>query len=101
MTGTKQRAVLPVNATIDPGNVGGPSAGLAFTLGLIDALSGGDLTGGKKVAVTGTIGPDGEVGPVGGVPQKTVAVNRSRAVAFLVPPEEYEDAVKKAGPRCR
>lgn len=101
VTGTKQRALLPVKATIDPGNVGGPSAGLAFTLGLINALSGGDLTGGKKVAVTGTIGPDGEVGPVGGVPQKTVAVNRSRAVAFLVPPEEYEDAVKKAGPRLQ
>ncbi len=100
-TSTKQQANLPFNATIDPGNVGGPSAGLAFTLGLINALTAGDLTGGKKVAVTGTIGPDGEVGPVGGVPQKTVAVKRSGAVAFLVPPEEYQDALSKAGPRLQ
>lgn len=100
-TSTKQRANLPINATIDPGNVGGPSAGLAFTLGLINTLSSGDLTGGKKIAVTGTIGADGAVGPVGGVPQKTVAVRRSGAVAFLVPPDEYKDALSKAGPKLK
>jgi Lon-like protease len=100
-TGTKQRANLPINATIDPGNVGGPSAGLAFTLGLINTLSSGDLTGGKKIAVTGTIAADGSVGAVGGVPQKTVAVRRSGAVAFLVPPDEYKNALSKAGPKLK
>jgi Lon-like protease len=100
-TGTKQAANLPVDAAIDPGNVGGPSAGLAFTLGVINALSAGDLTGGKKVAVTGTIDSEGNVGPVGGVPQKTVAVRRSGAVAFLVPPAEYNDAVRKAGSKLK
>jgi PDZ domain-containing protein len=100
-TGTKQGANLPVDATIDPGNVGGPSAGLAFTLGVIDALSSGDLTGGRKVAVTGTINPDGTVGDVGGVPQKTVAVRRSGAVAFIVPKVEYATAMKKAGSKLK
>jgi PDZ domain-containing protein len=100
-TGTKQGANLPVDATIDPGNVGGPSAGLAFTLGVINALSGGDLTGGRKVAVTGTIDGEGNVGDVGGVPQKTVAVRRSGAVAFLVPAVEYKTALKKAGSKLK
>jgi PDZ domain-containing protein len=100
-TGTKQVANLPVNVTIDPGNVGGPSAGLAFTLGVIDALSSGDLTGGRKVAVTGTIDGDGNVGDVGGVPQKTVAVRKSGAVAFLVPKVEYKVALKKAGSKLK
>jgi PDZ domain-containing protein len=100
-TGTKQSANLPVNVSIDPGNVGGPSAGLAFTLGVIDALSSGDLTGGRKVAVTGTIDGDGNVGDVGGVPQKTVAVRNAGAVAFLVPKVEYQTALKKAGSKLK
>jgi PDZ domain-containing protein len=100
-TGTKQVANLPVDVTIDPGNVGGPSAGLAFTLGVINALSSGDITGGRKVAVTGTIDGDGNVGDVGGVPQKTVAVRNSGAVAFLVPKVEYKAALKKAGSRLK
>jgi len=96
-TSTKQQPKLPVNVTIDAGNIGGPSAGLSFTLGVIEDLTAGDLTGGKTVAVTGTINPDGTVGDVGGVAQKTVAVRNSGAVAFLVPPAEYAVAVKHAG----
>ncbi len=96
-TATKQQASLPVNVTIDPGNVGGPSAGLAFTLGVMNELQSGNLTGGHNVAVTGTIQPDGSVGDVGGVAQKTVAVRRSGAIAFLVPPGEYKTASQHAG----
>jgi len=88
---------LPFTVSIDSGDVGGPSAGLAFTLGIIDVLTPGSLTGGKNVATTGTIDLRGNVGPVGGVPQKTVGVRRSGASLFLVPPDEYHEAVRFAG----
>jgi PDZ domain-containing protein len=87
----------PVKVTIDTGRVGGPSAGLAFTLALIDDLSAGDLTGGRKVAVTGTIDDQGRVGPVGGAAQKAVTARRAGAVAFLVPPDEEKAAKSHAG----
>jgi PDZ domain-containing protein len=96
-TATKLQPSLPVNVSIDPGNIGGPSAGLAFTLGVINDLVVGDITGGKSIAVTGAINPDSTVGDVGGVAQKTVAVRNAGAIAFLVPPGEYNEAVKHAG----
>jgi hypothetical protein len=73
---------------IDVANVGGPSAGLALALGVVDAVAGGDLTAGRRVAATGTIDPEGAVGDVGGVEQKTVAVERAGASIFLVPVQE-------------
>ncbi|AWT43559.1 MULTISPECIES: S16 family serine protease [Streptomyces] len=77
-------------------DVGGPSAGLLFTLGIIDKLdgdgSGGDLTGGRTIAGTGTIDPDGKVGAVGGVALKTQAARRDGATVFLVPKAECGDA---------
>jgi len=76
---------FPFKVDIDSGQIGGPSAGLAFTLGLLDALTPGDLSGGVKVAATGTISPTGDVGPIGGVKQKTIAVMRTGAKVFLVP----------------
>jgi PDZ domain-containing protein len=82
--------------TIDVNNIGGPSAGLAFTLGVLDALTTHDLTGGHKVAVTGTIDALGNVGAVGGVEQKTVAVYNQGCQYFLVPPDEYAAASAKA-----
>jgi PDZ domain-containing protein len=88
---------LPFEVDIQSGNIGGPSAGLAFTLGVIDALTPGELTGGRKVAVTGTIEIDGRVGDVGGVAQKTSAVKASGADVFLVPAGEYETARQRAG----
>ena len=100
-TATKEQVTLPMDVKIDPGNIGGPSAGLAFTLGVIDDLTAGDLTGGRTIAVTGTINPDGTVGDVGGVVQKTKAVRNAGAVAFLVPPGEYNDAVKHAGSQLK
>ncbi len=75
----------------------GPSAGLAFTLTIIDKLSPGDLTGGKNVAVTGTIELDGTVGDVGGVPQKTAAAIDAGAKLFLVPSSEVREAKARAG----
>ena len=88
---------FPVSVSIDTGEVGGPSAGLAFTLALIDELSPGELTGGRPVAVTGTIDATGNVGLVGGVAQKTVTARKAGAVAFLVPPDEEAEAKEYAG----
>ncbi|MEW6471902.1 MAG: PDZ domain-containing protein [Actinomycetota bacterium] len=88
---------FPVDVSIETGLVGGPSAGLAFTLALIDDLTEGELTGGRNVAVTGTIDATGNIGQVGGVAQKTVTARKAGAIAFLVPPEEEKDAKKFAG----
>ncbi|GGQ30669.1 hypothetical protein [Streptomyces roseolilacinus] len=78
-------------------DVGGPSAGLLFSLGIVDKLvgdgEGGDLTGGEVVAGTGTIDPDGTVGAVGGVSLKTQAAARDGATVFLVPRAECGDAL--------
>ena len=92
---------MPFEISIDTENVGGPSAGLAFTLALIDELTPGELTGGRNVGVTGTIDIDGTVGDVGGVAQKTAAVRRSGATLFLVPPGEFEEARRRAGNRLK
>jgi PDZ domain-containing protein len=88
---------LPFDISIRSGDIGGPSAGLAFTLGVIDELTAGELTGGRKVAVTGTIEIDGRVGDVGGVAQKTSAVRAAGAEVFLVPAGEYDVAKQRAG----
>jgi PDZ domain-containing protein len=88
---------FPFEVEIDTGDVGGPSAGLAFTLALIDDLTPGDLTGGSAVAVTGTISGDGTVGPVGGTGQKAAAVRSAGFDLFLVPTADYDDAVAHAG----
>ncbi|MHB8262431.1 MAG: S16 family serine protease [Acidimicrobiales bacterium] len=87
---------MPFGIGISTGSIGGPSAGLAFTLGILDELNGGDLTGGKVVAVTGTIRPNGAVGRVGGVREKTIAVERGGASVFIVPRAEYKGAISVA-----
>jgi PDZ domain-containing protein len=88
---------LPVPISIDSGTVGGPSAGLAFTLAVLDVLTPGELTGGRKVAVTGTMDFDGNVGPVGGGVQKAVAVRNAGYEAFLVPTQEFAEVQAKVG----
>ena len=93
--------ILPFNVSVDAGDIGGPSAGLAFTLAILDALSSGRLTGGHTVAATGTITADGQVGDVGGVQEKTVAVERAGAQVFFVPQVEYTVAKKVAGRSLR
>jgi len=97
----KQEFHFPFAVDIDSGQIGGPSAGLAFTLAVLDVLTPGELTGGQRIAATGTIDPDGKVGPVGGVAQKTVAVKRAGATVFLVPSEEYAQAKARAGKGLR
>ncbi|HWD24009.1 MAG TPA: S16 family serine protease, partial [Acidimicrobiales bacterium] len=84
----------PFQISMSAEGIIGPSAGLAFTLGLIQKLDGADLTGGAKIAATGTIAVDGSVGDVGGVAQKTVAVRNAGATVFFVPQGEL--AVAKA-----
>lgn len=88
---------FPLDVDIDSGNVGGPSAGLAFTLAVLDLLTPGELTGGLDVAVTGTIDGAGNVGDVGGVRQKTAAAIDDDYDVFLVPSGEYDEAAERAG----
>jgi PDZ domain-containing protein len=87
---------FPFHVSIDSGSVGGPSAGLSFTLALLDQLTPGDLTGGVKVAATGTMSPSGTVGDIGGLAQKTVAVMRTGAKVFMVPADQVAEAQKAA-----
>jgi Lon-like protease len=75
---------LPFAVKIDTGNVGGPSAGLAFALDVLEEM-GKDVDHGNKVAVTGAIELDGRVGEIGGVKQKTIGVERAGIKVFLVP----------------
>lgn len=91
---------LPFDVRIDTGEVGGPSAGLAFTLAILDDLTPGELTGGQQVAVTGTIAVDGTVGPVGGVPQKAAAVRDAGIDVFLVPSALGEEEIERVRDRA-
>jgi len=85
---------LPLNVQIDAGNVGGPSAGLAFTLVVLAEL-GHDPTRGYKVAATGQIELNGAVGAIGGVKQKTFGVRDAGADVFLVPVDQGNAATAK------
>lgn len=87
----------PVDVEIDAGSIGGPSAGLAWTLTILDVLTAGELTGDNRVAVTGTIELDGTVGPIGGVVQKTFAVREQGIDVFIVPAVDAPDAESVAG----
>jgi len=90
-------ANFPFPLTIRSGDIGGPSAGLMWTLGLVDLLTPGELTGGKTIAGTGTIALDGTVGPIGGIQQKVVAAERAGATVFFAPVSEAADARAVAG----
>lgn len=88
---------FPVNVKIDSQNIGGPSAGMMFTLEIIDELTQEDLTHGRRIAGTGTINIDGEVGPIGGIRQKVFGAIDAGAEIILVPADNYDDAVAAAG----
>lgn len=94
---------LVTRVNFDTGNVGGPSAGLAFALAVVDLLTEGDLTGGLRVATTGIFSSatSDSVSSVGGVPQKTAAVRNSGYDVFLVPENDYDDAISAAGDNLR
>jgi PDZ domain-containing protein len=79
------RFTFPVQVKIDTTGIGGPSAGLAMSLAILDDLTPGDLTGGKHVAVTGTIDSAGGVGEIGGIQQKAVAARAAHVTLFIVP----------------
>lgn len=92
---------FPFDVSIDPGRVRGPSAGLAFTLAVLDVLTPGAITGGQPVAVTGTIDSLGNVGPVGGAEYKAIAAREAGAGVFLVPRGEEEIAASRVGDDVR
>ena len=88
---------LPVAVRIDAGNVGGPSAGLAFALEVYEE-DGHDVVHGLRVAATGEIFPDGSIGPIGGIKQKTIGARQAGVDAFLVPAgDNAREARKHAG----
>ena len=82
---TQQDWKFPVHVTVHTQNIGGPSAGLSMSLGIMDKLSSGRLTGKRIVAATGEIDQNGNVTAVGGVAQKTIAVEQAGATVFFVP----------------
>lgn len=90
--------VFPFEVSIDSQNVGGPSAGMMYTLTIIDLLSEGELTGGRVVAGTGTIASDGTVGAIGGIRQKIVAAQAAGAEVILVPEANLADALTMRDP---
>jgi PDZ domain-containing protein len=83
---------LPFQVDVESDNVGGPSAGFMFALGILDAVTDGDLTRGHYVAGTGTLAADGTVGPIGGAAEKALAAEHDGAHLFLVPRANEEDA---------
>ncbi|MFF9207245.1 MULTISPECIES: PDZ domain-containing protein [unclassified Streptomyces] len=85
---------FPFTIDIKLADVGGPSAGLMFALGIYDKLTPGALTGGKFVAGTGTIDDDGKVGPIGGIEMKTVGARDKGAQYFLTPADNCAAAAK-------
>ncbi|SEF84086.1 PDZ domain-containing protein [Thermomonospora echinospora] len=87
---------FPFKVTINVGDVGGPSAGLMFSLAIVDKLTPGSMTGGKFIAGTGTITPEGEVGPIGGIQQKMIAAREAGATVFLTPADNCADATAAA-----
>ena len=89
---------LPDNVTVDINTnlIGGPSAGLAFTLTVLDQLTEGSLMGEQKVAVTGTMNVDGSVGAIGGLPSKAAAVWQTGVRYFLVPATQSDVEIEQA-----
>jgi PDZ domain-containing protein len=83
---------FPFTIDIKLADVGGPSAGLMFALGIVDKLTPQDLTGGKFIAGTGTIDDEGKVGPIGGIDMKTIAARDKGAEYFLTPADNCAEA---------
>lgn len=94
--GATERPDVPFEIKISLADVGGPSAGLMFTLAIIDKLTPGELNGGKFVAGTGEIDPAGNVGPIGGIPFKMIKAKEAGATTFLVPAENCAEAKSQA-----
>ena len=82
---------FPFHIEIESGNVGGPSGGMMFSLGLYDALTPGDLTAGRTIAGTGTITPTGKIGGIGSIADKVIGAERAGATVFLVPSQNMPE----------
>ena len=83
---------FPIQVSYDTGNIVGPSAGGMFALEIYNQLVEEDLTDGKRIAGTGTINLEGEIGQIDGIVQKSIAAERAEAEIFIVPQENYEKA---------
>ena len=92
---------FPIDVTIQLDNVGGPSAGMMFALGIIDTLTEGELNGGEQVAGTGTIDASGTVGPIGGIRQKMYGAVGAGADWFLAPDANCDEVVGHIPPGLR
>ncbi len=90
---TQQTYDLPVEITLQLDNIGGPSAGMMFALGIIDTMTPGAMTGGKHIAGTGTIDGEGAVGPIGGIRQKLYGARDAGAEYFLAPADNCNEVV--------
>ncbi len=97
LTSGPTETVFPVDITIDSNNIGGPSAGLMFTLEIMNQLTEEDITKGQSIAGTGTISRDGTVGAIGGIKQKVFGAIDAGASFVLVPTSNYPDALEAAG----
>jgi PDZ domain-containing protein len=84
---------FPVKIKLQLGDVGGPSGGMMFALGIIDRLTPGQLTGGKHIAGTGTIDAAGNVGPIGGIRHKLFGAAQAGATIFLAPSSNCDEVV--------
>jgi PDZ domain-containing protein len=91
---TRDDADYPFTVEISLQDVGGPSAGLMFALGIVEKLTPGSLTDGAHVAGTGTIDDAGHVGAIGGITQKLIGARRAGATVFLVPPGNCAEALR-------
>jgi PDZ domain-containing protein len=91
MVGNKYN--FPVKIKLQLSDVGGPSGGMMFALGIIDKLTPGQLTGGKHIAGTGTIDAAGNVGPIGGIRHKLFGAARAGATLFLAPDSNCDEVV--------
>jgi PDZ domain-containing protein len=97
----RTRFIYPFRVHIQLNDVGGPSAGLMFALGIVDKLTPTDLTGGTVIAGTGTIDDSGNVGPIGGIQMKIRGAVRDGARVFLVPESNCGEATTDPPPQLR
>ena len=101
LVGVSMTDSFPYDISIESGDVGGPSAGLMWALGLYDLLTPGDLTGGRTIAGTGVISAGGRVGPIGGIEEKVVAADHVGADILVVPKGNIEAARGVDAPGAR
>ncbi|WP_261805777.1 SepM family pheromone-processing serine protease [Lapidilactobacillus luobeiensis] len=94
----RTRVTTKIPVKIDAGDIGGPSAGMMFSLQVYEQLTGNQLRRGRKIAGTGTIAADGTVGAIGGIDKKVVAADRAGATIFFAPDDPVTKAIKRADP---